>query len=69
MKPRPKNVLLVGHEPQLSGLISLCLTGTLDLRMEMKKGGLCKLVMDSLAPGQWAVLAWLLTPKQMIRRK
>lgn len=23
MKPRPKNVLLVGHEPQLSGLISL----------------------------------------------
>ena len=69
MKPLPKNVLLVGHEPQLSGLISLCLTGTLDLRMEMKKGGLCKLVMDSLAPGQLAVLAWLLTPKQMIRRK
>ncbi len=69
MKPRPKNVLLVGHEPQLSGLISLCLTGTLDLRMEMKKGGLCKLVMDSLALGQLAVLAWLLTPKQMIRRK
>jgi phosphohistidine phosphatase len=68
MKPRPKNVLLVGHEPQLSGLVSLCLAGTLELRLELKKGGLCKLVVHSWVPGQRAVLAWLLTPKQMIRR-
>ena len=31
----------------------------------MKKGGLCKLNVDSLKHGRCAELEWLLTPKQM----
>ena len=43
LKPAPESVLLVGHEPYLSGLISLLVSGKESLRRTMKKGGLCKL--------------------------
>lgn len=65
LKPAPENILLVGHEPDLSGLISLLITGGLDLRLDFKKGGLCKLDVDTLRAGKCATLAWLLTPKLM----
>jgi phosphohistidine phosphatase len=61
----PKTVLLVGHEPDLSRLISLLATGGLQLQMDFKKGGLCKLEVEKLCAGKCATLAWLLTPKQM----
>jgi phosphohistidine phosphatase len=63
--PRPEEVLLVGHEPSLSSLISLLVSGTTDASVEMKKGGLCKLATESLECGRCATLEWLLTPKQM----
>jgi hypothetical protein len=31
----------------------------------MKKGGLCKLTVETLQAGRCATLEWLLTPKQM----
>ena len=66
MKPAPENVLLVGHEPSLSRLISLLVSGDADeAAIEMKKGGLCKLEAAELRHGQCARLAWLLTPAQM----
>jgi phosphohistidine phosphatase len=65
LKPAPENVLLVGHEPYLSRLISLLVSGGADAAIEMKKGGLCKLEAAELRPGQCARLAWLLTPSQM----
>jgi phosphohistidine phosphatase len=65
MKPAPENVLLVGHEPSLSRLISLLVSGGTDAAIEMKKGGLCKLEAAELRHGQCARLAWLLTPAQM----
>lgn len=65
LKPAPKNLLLVGHEPYLSQLISWLTTGGQDLAMDFKKGALCKLETEKLRPGQCAQLAWLLTPKQM----
>jgi phosphohistidine phosphatase len=64
-KPAPSNLLLVGHEPYLSELISLLISGSTDIALTMKKGGLCKLVVDSLRHGRCAGLEWLLTPKQM----
>ncbi|HEX5400444.1 MAG TPA: hypothetical protein VFY06_15455, partial [Verrucomicrobiae bacterium] len=64
-KPVPENVLLVGHEPYLSGFISLLVTGNECTAVEMKKGGLGKLEADTLRPGRCAKLAWLLTPAQM----
>jgi phosphohistidine phosphatase len=65
LKPAPKNVLLVGHEPYLSRLASLLVSGNGDLAMDLKKGGLCMLETDDLHAGKCAQLAWLLTPKQM----
>jgi phosphohistidine phosphatase len=64
-EPSPGSVLLVGHEPYLSGLISLLVSGKESFAVAMKKGGLCKLTTESLKPGRCAVLQWLLTPKQM----
>jgi len=63
--PAPDHVLLVGHEPHMSRLISLLLTGTPDLAMTLKKAGLCTLTVTELRPGRCATLEWLLTPKQM----
>lgn len=65
LKPSPKRLLLVGHEPDLSRLVSLLTTGGLQLQMDFKKGGLCKLDAEKLKPGKCATLAWLLTPAQM----
>jgi phosphohistidine phosphatase len=65
LDPVPENVLLVGHEPYLSDLISLLLSGESGLSIVMKKGGLCKLSADQLRFGPCASLEWLATPKQM----
>jgi phosphohistidine phosphatase len=65
IKPPPKTILLVGHEPFLSRLISLLATGGPDLHLDFAKGGLCKLDVEKLHAGKCAVLAWLLTPRQM----
>ena len=64
-KPMPEKVLLVGHEPDLSRLISLLVTGNVRLQMDFKKGGLCKLETEKIRAGRCATLVWLLTPKQM----
>lgn len=58
-----RDVLLVGHEPDLSQLASRWLTGDSDLRMVFKKGGLCKLAVARLTIGRCATLEWHLTPR------
>jgi phosphohistidine phosphatase len=64
-RPQPEDVLLVGHEPHLSGLISLFLGGEDGISVVMKKGGLCKLAVGTLSAGKCAQLKWLLTPRQL----
>jgi len=66
LDPSPENVLLVGHEPYLSRLVSLLVAGDAECKIELKKGGLCKLTVESLKPGGCATLEWLLTPRQML---
>lgn len=65
LKHAPEDVLLVGHEPYLSRLISLLVSGNGDVAMDLKKGGLSKLEVEKLRAGKCAQFAWLLTPKQM----
>jgi phosphohistidine phosphatase len=60
---KPQRVLLVGHEPDLSRLISVLISGGGDATIELKKGGLCKLTAQKLSFGQCATVNWLLTPK------
>ena len=64
--PEAENLLLVGHEPDLSTLASLLSTGLNSSAITLKKGGLCRLDCERLRPGRCATLEWLLTPKQMV---
>ncbi|HEY0457400.1 MAG TPA: phosphohistidine phosphatase SixA [Verrucomicrobiae bacterium] len=62
-----ENVLLVGHEPYLTNLVSLLVSGADGLRLEFKKGGLCKVeIGERLEPGRCGTLKWLLTQRQLI---
>ena len=61
-----RELLLVGHEPQLSALISTLTSGSAGARPLLKKGGLCKLQVDKLHAGKCATLLWLLTPRQLV---
>ena len=61
-----RELLLVGHEPQLSALISTLTSGGAGARPLLKKGGLCKLQIEKLQAGKCATLLWLLTPRQLV---
>ena len=65
LQPPPEDVLLSSHEPFLSELISLLVSGGEDFSIVMKKGSLCKLIIGSLKHGRCSSLEWLLTSKQM----
>ena len=60
-----QRVMLVGHEPAMSSLLSVLLTGKTDLSLMLKKGGLCKITVKSLRYGKCAQIEWLMTPKQL----
>jgi phosphohistidine phosphatase len=60
-------VMIVGHEPYLSLLISVLLSGQANLDIVMKKGGLAKLVTEELSYGRCSSLEWLLTPRVLAR--
>ena len=60
-----KSVLLVGHEPHLSELISFLLTSKQTLPLILKKGGLCHLITGSTPKAGSATIDWLLTPSQL----
>jgi phosphohistidine phosphatase len=56
-------LVLVGHEPCFSTLISTLTAGNPDLAINIKNGGACCLSSDDLHTERKAVLEWLLTPK------
>ncbi|EEF57124.1 SixA phosphatase family protein [Pedosphaera parvula] len=64
---KSKKILLVGHEPYLSQLVSLLISGDSSIAITLKKAGLCKLSVDVLKYGQCATLEWLITPGQLRR--
>ncbi len=64
---RAENILLVGHEPYMSHLLSVLLTGKDGLEINLKKAGLAKISLNHLHHGKCARLEWLLTPKQLER--
>src|SRR5262245_19897233 len=63
LRPVPDSVLLSGHEPYLSGFISLLCIGGPNLPLKLKKGALCRLQVESLSCGKCAILDWLLQPR------
>ena len=61
-----EDIMLVGHEPDLSELVSILVTGQPGLLLTLKKGGLCKVAVQSLRYGRCGTIECLLTPKQII---
>lgn len=62
-----EKILLAGHEPHLSRLVSILISGKEECSIEFKKGALCKLKVRSLEPAAGdAALQWMLTPKQLM---
>ena len=62
------SVMLVGHEPDLSQLASLLISGQSNgAQIELKKGGLVVLELDDLRASRCAVLQWLAPPKLLLR--
>ncbi len=60
-----ENIVLVGHEPYMSRLISVLLTGGPDTAIEFKKAGLCCVTVKELRHAKCASLNWLLKPSQL----
>jgi phosphohistidine phosphatase len=64
---RNDSVMIVGHEPQLSALISILLTGEPDaMHLRMRKGGCVALELPAnrIQPGA-AELLWMMTQRQL----
>lgn len=59
------SILLVGHEPYLSELISELISGSKKSRILLKKSGMAKVAIDSFTPKASGQLRWLLTPRQL----
>jgi phosphohistidine phosphatase len=57
---------VVGHEPQVSALVSYMLSGKRGAFVELKKGGACLLESGSVSPGSFT-LKWLLTRRELVR--
>ena len=61
------DVMVVGHEPYLSSLISVLATGNPEPVMRLRKGALCKLRLPAPRYGRCGWIEWSMTPKQMVK--
>jgi phosphohistidine phosphatase len=61
-----QSIILVGHEPYLSQLISVLVSGDADMSLNFKKGGVCHLSVDQLRYGRCATMDWMLSPSQLV---
>jgi phosphohistidine phosphatase len=64
---RDESVMIVGHEPQLSGLISILLTGEPDgMQLRLRKGGCVALALPAKKIERGAAeLLWMMTQRQL----
>lgn len=57
--------MVVGHEPDLSGLVSLLLTGSLAANVQFKKAALCAIDVGDPTDSRQNTLLWFLAPRQL----
>jgi phosphohistidine phosphatase len=62
-------ILLIGHEPQLSMLISRIISGNDGVSIILAKGGMAKIRNYSFNKRASGDLQWLLTPRQMMEMR
>ena len=59
-------LVLIGHQPDLSGLISRIIQGDgSELSIQLKKGSVCCLNITETVPKLRGNMSWLLTPRQL----
>ena len=56
------SVMVVGHEPHMSSLVSYILTGRVSWLIDMKKGALCSI---DLSPSGRGRLLWAMAPRHL----
>ncbi len=67
---RPQHLMIVGHEPQLSALLSLLLTGSAEsIRSDFKKGACAAVGMPDRFERGAGTLLWMLTARQLSKIK
>ena len=70
--PDAERLLLVGHEPDLGNLALTLIGGAQADRFPMRKGGVCRIDVDSMPPNGPGDLVWALTPgimRALVRRR
>ncbi len=60
------DVMVVGHEPYLSSLVSVLTTGDPEPVVRLRKGALCKVRVPAPRYGRCGWIEWSMTPKQMM---
>ncbi len=65
--PAGSTLWIVGHEPYLSTLASRLIGSRKRLRIDLKKGGLCRIDVEQIQGRRVASLRWLVTPKLLLR--
>jgi phosphohistidine phosphatase len=63
---RTRSMLLVGHEPDLSNLISIYILGRVEACISMKKGSLAHIFFPLAPTAGQGCLEWLLAPQQLL---
>lgn len=61
------SVMIVGHEPHLSGFTSVAVAGSHEPIIRIRKGALCKISLQPSAYGHTGWIEWSLTARQMLR--
>ena len=64
---KAKAVMLVGHEPAMSEVVSRLVRGDAQVALDFKKAALCRLEVEEVVLGKCAVLEWMLPPKLLAR--
>jgi phosphohistidine phosphatase len=60
---RDSSILVVGHEPYLSFLVSEVISGSTSTKINLKKGGVARVKVDRFTPMPSGELRWLLSPR------
>ena len=61
---KEESIAIVGHEPDMSRLASFLLTGRQAMRVDFKKGAICRIDLAQAGPGA-GTLAWFAPPRIM----
>jgi len=61
-----EHIAIIGHEPYLSNLASVLITGDPNASIILKKGGVCRLSIEGIRYGRCANMEWLLSPAQLV---